>query len=61
MKAMDDARLAAVNMDFQGQMADYNSPTDFDRAMGLASGVGSLAGGMGMFAKGGGFKGIMGG
>ena len=58
MKAMDDARLAAVNMDFQGQMADYNSPTDFDRAMGLASGVGSLAGGIGMLGKGAGPGGL---
>ena len=30
MKSMEDARLAALNMQFQGDMADYNKPTDFD-------------------------------
>lgn len=55
MKAMEDARLAALNMQFQGDMADYNKPTDFDRAMGFMSGVGQVAGGVGMFGKGFGF------
>ena len=48
MKAMEDARLAALNMQFQGDMADYNKPTDFDRTMGFIGGVGQLAGGLGM-------------
>ena len=52
LKSMDDARMAALNMDYQGQMADYNKPTDFDRTMGFIGGVGSLAGGLGMFGKG---------
>ena len=48
MKAMEDARLAALNMQFQGDMAEYNKPTDFDRTMGFIGGVGQLAGGLGM-------------
>ena len=52
MKAMEDARLAALNMQFQGDMAEYNKPTDFDRTMGFIGGVGQLAGGVGMFGKG---------
>lgn len=56
MKAMEDARLAALNMQFQGDMADYNKPTDFDRTMGFIGGVGQLAGGMGTFGKAGGFS-----
>ena len=55
MKAMEDARLAALNMQFQGDMAEYNKPTDFDRTMGFIGGVGELAGGVGMFGKGFGF------
>ena len=52
MKAMEDARLAALNMQFQGDMADYNKPTDFDRTMGFIGGVGSLAAGAGTLGKG---------
>jgi len=52
MKTMEDARLAALNMQFQGDMADYNKPTDFDRTMGFIGGVGSLASGVGTFGKG---------
>lgn len=52
MKSMDDARMAALNMQFQGDMADYNKPTDFDRTMGFIGGVGSLASGVGTFGKG---------
>ena len=52
MKAMDDAKLAALNMQFQGDMADYNKPTDFDRTMGFLGGVGSLAAGAGTLGKG---------
>lgn len=55
MKTMEDARLAALNMQFQGDMADYNKPTDFDRTMGFIGGVGQLAGGVGSFGKGFGF------
>ena len=60
MQAMDDARMAALNMDYQGKMADYNKPTGFDQLVGLAGGIGSLAGGLGTFGQGGGFAGIMG-
>lgn len=52
MKSMEDARMAALNMQFQGDMADYNKPTDFDRTMGFIGGVGSLASGVGTFGKG---------
>ena len=58
MKTMEDARLAALNMQFQGDMADYNKPTDFDRTMGFIGGVGSLAAGAGTIGQGGGFSGI---
>jgi len=49
---MEDARLAALNMQFQGDMAEYNKPTDFDRTMGFIGGVGSLAAGAGTLGKG---------
>tara|TARA_S200002703_G_scaffold31328_1_gene27320 strand:+ start:507 stop:1445 length:939 start_codon:yes stop_codon:yes gene_type:complete len=52
MKTMEDARLAALNMQFQGDMADYNKPTDFDRTMGFIGGVGSLAAGAGTLGTG---------
>ena len=40
--AMDQARLAQAGMDFQGDMADFNKPTGFDQALGVANAVGGF-------------------
>lgn len=47
MNQMDQARLAAAGMDFQGKMGAFNAPTGADKLLSAATSAGTLMSGIG--------------
>ena len=47
MNAMEQARLAAAGMDFQGKMGAFNAPTGADKLLSAATSAGTLMSGIG--------------